>query len=147
MHYRVGPRHAEDLASEVFLRAVRGIEAQRGSFAAWLFRIAANVAVDHFRAVATRKEGTLGEGALRGLASSEGPAAAEMRHDIQAALARLSDDQRELVALKFIEGLSNAEIAEITGRSLGAIRILQFRALAAMRKFLEHEEHADGNDR
>lgn len=145
MHYRVGPRFAEDLASEVFLKAVRAIGTQSGSFPAWLFRIAANVVTDHHRASATRREASMTEGALASAASRDQPAAAVARKlDIARALEQLTDDQRELVTLKFIEGLSNAEIGEITGRSPEAIRVLQFRALAAMRQFLNREERSNG---
>ena len=56
--------------------------------------------------------------------------------DVRGALDKLTDDQRELVALKFIQGLSNADIAEVTGRRPGAIRALQFRALCALRDIL-----------
>ena len=55
--------------------------------------------------------------------------------DIRRAIAQLTDDQRELITLKFIQGLSNDEISEITGRAQGAIRGLQFRALSDSRFF------------
>ncbi len=145
MHYRVGPRFAEDLASEVFLRVVRAIETQSGSFPAWLFRIAANVATDHHRATQARRETAMTEAVLESRASGDEPQGAVARRlDIERAMEQLTDDQRELVTLKFIEGLSNADIAEITGRSPEAIRVLQFRALAAMRQFLGREESTDG---
>jgi len=145
MHYRVGSRFAEDLASEVFVKVVRAIGTQSGSFPAWLFRIAANVATDHYRASATRREAAMTEGVLETAASRDQPAAAVAHKlDIARAMEQLTDDQRELVTLKFIEGLSNADIGEITGRSPEAIRVLQFRALAAMRQFLSREERSDG---
>jgi len=145
MHYRVGPRFAEDLAAEVFLKVVRAIGTQSGSFPAWLFRIAANVVTDHFRASATQREASMTEAVLESVASRDQPAAAVAHKlDIARALEQLTDDQRELVTLKFIEGLSNADIGEITGRSPEAIRVLQFRALAAMRQFLSREEPSDG---
>jgi len=130
------------------VKVVRGIGSQNGSFAAWLFRIAANVANDHFRQARSHRETAMTEAVSQGAASRDQPAAAVGRAlDIQAAMAHLTDDQCELVTLKFIEGLSNAEIAEATGRSPEAIRILQFRALAAMRKFLQSEDHDDGDKR
>ena len=145
MHYRVGPRFAEDLTSEVFLRVVRAIGTQSGSFPAWLFRIAANVAIDHGRTSQVRRETSMTEAVQENAASGHEPAAAVGRAlDIQHALAQLTDEQRELVTLKFIEGLSNAEITEATGRTPGAIRILQFRALAAMKVALSHEEPGNG---
>jgi len=141
MHYRVGPSVAEDLTSEVFLRVVRAIGTQTGSFPAWVFRIAANVATDHVRSAHVRRETAMTEAVADRAAGRDEPAAAVARAlDIQLALTKLTDDQRELVTLKFIEGLSNAEIAECTGRSPEAIRVMQFRALATMRRFLAHEE-------
>ncbi len=145
MHYRVGPRFAEDLASEVFLKVVRAIETQNGSFAAWVFRIAANVATDHLRSSRVRRETWMAEAILESAASGDEPAAAVGRAlDLQGALAQVTEDQRELVTMKFINGLTNAEIAEATGRSPEAIRVLQFRALAALRSILERGEHGNG---
>ena len=148
MHYRVGPRFAEDLTSEVFLKVVRAIGTQSGSFPAWLFRIAANVAIDHLRTSRVRRETSMTEAAAESATSRDEPAAAVARRlDLCQAMEQLTDDQRELVTLKFIEGLSNADIAEITGRSPEAIRALQFRALATMREFLTREEpHDDARD-
>ena len=61
------------------------------------------------------------------------------RMDIKDAIARLTEEQRELVTLKFIQGLSTADVAEITGRREGAVRALQFRALSALRDLLGEE--------
>ena len=63
--------------------------------------------------------------------------------DIYNAMVRLTDNQRELITLKFIQGLSNADVAEITGRSEGAIRGLQFRTLSALRLILSGEEQTN----
>jgi len=56
MHYRVDAASAEDLVGEVFVRVLRGIHGQKGSFPAWLYRIAANVVVDHGRKKRTKRE-------------------------------------------------------------------------------------------
>ena len=145
MHYRVGPRFAEDLTSEVFLRVVRAIATQNGSFAAWVFRIAANVATDQLRSSRARRETSMAEAVLESTASGDEPAAAVGRAlDLQRALAQVTDGQRELVTMKFINGLTNAEIAEATGRSPEAIRVLQFRALAALRNILGRGDYEDG---
>jgi len=70
------------------------------------------------------------------LASRDDPArAVGLRIDLESAIAQLTDDQRELVTLKFIQGLSNTEIGAVTGRKPEAIRVLQFRALSALRRF------------
>ena len=141
MHYRVNPDAAEDLTAEVLLRVVRSIGKQNGLFVAWLFRIAANVVNDHLRSRRSRQEAPMNEHALNTPASSPDPAGVVMRqHDIRKAIARLTGDQQELVTLKFIEGLTNAEIGEITNRTPEAVRALQFRALGALRDLLGSEE-------
>ncbi|NIA07435.1 MAG: sigma-70 family RNA polymerase sigma factor [Actinobacteria bacterium] len=141
MHYRVDAASAEDLTGEVFVRVLRHISDQKGSFVAWLYRIAANAATDHARARKIRRESPMDERATETIAGGDNPADVVGRQmDIRTAIARLTDDQRELVTLKFIQGLSNSEIAEITDRKQGTIRGLQFRALAALRELLGGEE-------
>ncbi len=130
MRYRVDAASAEDLTGEVFLRVLRHIREQKGTFVAWLFRIAGNVVVDHVRSKAARHERPLDESVPEPAAAAPAPS---RDRSLEAALARLTDEQREFVTLKFVQGLSNAEIAEITLRSPEAIRALQFRALAALR--------------
>ena len=134
MRYRVDASSAEDLTGEVFVRVLSHIAGQNGSFVAWLYRIAGNVVVDHARSKATRRERTLDEKTPEPAASDDPRAASAP--EIESALAGLTDEQRELVTLKFIQGLSNSQIAEITGRSAEAIRALQFRTLAALRERL-----------
>ncbi len=137
MHYRVGADEAEDLAAEVLLRVLRGIGGQKGSFFPWLYRIAANVVADHARSARARKEEPMSDSAAQlALSRSNDPAAAARRLDIENAISALTEDQREFITLKFIQGLSNAEIGEITGRTPEAIRALQFRALCALRDLL-----------
>ncbi len=137
MNYRVGPRFAEDLAAEVFLKVVRGISGQTGSFVAWLYRIASNVVADHARSRAVRRECPIGDALAERLTGGADPAReVGQALDIRNAMSELTDEQREMVTLKFIEGLSNAEIAEITGRTSDAIRHLQFRAMSTLRQVL-----------
>jgi len=146
MHYRVDPASAEDLAGEVFLRVLGHIGQQKGSFVAWLYRIAANVVADHGRARKRRRESRMDQWIAQTVTDG-GDSPAEVvgrRMDIRRALARLTEEQRELVTLKFIQGLSNREVAEITGRKRGAVRSLQFRALSTLRQLLGEEEPSDG---
>ncbi|NIA21724.1 MAG: sigma-70 family RNA polymerase sigma factor, partial [Anaerolineaceae bacterium] len=132
---------AEDLAGEVFLRLLRGIHGQKGSFLAWLYRIAANVVVDHGRKKQTKRETQMSDSVHENLIGEPSPAEAVGRQlDLQQAIAKLTDDQRELVTLKFIQGLGNEDICEITGRKPGALRALQFRALSTLRDILGDEE-------
>ena len=143
MYYRVDAVSAEDLTGEVFLRVLRHIDEQSGSFVAWLYRIAANVVIDHARAAKIRREGPMDEQIMESIVDDKNPAEVITRQiDTYKAIVRLTDDQRELITLKFIQGLSNADVAEITGRSEEAIRGLQFRALSALRRILSGEEQA-----
>jgi RNA polymerase sigma-70 factor, ECF subfamily len=137
MRYRVDASSAEDLTNEVFLRVLGHVEEQKGSFIAWLYRIAANVVIDHARTKGARKETAVEEKKMDAIGSVGVPSErSDRRMDIETAMTELTDDQRELVTLKFIQGLSNAEIGEVTGRSPEAIRGLQFRALRAMQETL-----------
>jgi len=148
MHYRVDRGSAEDLTAEVFVRVVGHIAEQKGSFQAWLYRIAANVVVDHARSGKSRREAPMDRRTTE-TAAGDGDDPADVvgrRLDLRGALARLTPEQRELLTLKFIQGLSNEEVAEITGRRHGAIRALQFRALSAMRRLLGGEEGEEPGD-
>ncbi|NIA14513.1 MAG: sigma-70 family RNA polymerase sigma factor [Nitrospiraceae bacterium] len=137
LHYRVGAHVAEDLTADVFLRMLNAINSQKGSFTAWLYTIARNVATDHFRSAKTRRETRLNDDTASNLAAEEEPTDLDdAHHDIEMAIGKLTDDQRELITLKFIQGLSNAEIGEIMDRKQEAVRGLQFRALSALRSNL-----------
>ena len=141
MHYRVDAVSAEDLAGEVFLRVLRHIREQKGSFQAWLYKIAANVVIDHVRTRKTRKEIPMDEQVIESVVNDKDPSKVVGRQiDISNAIVKLTDDQKELITLKFIQGLSNTDIAQITNRSQEAIRGLQYRALSALRLILGGEK-------
>ena len=145
MRYRVRAAHAEDLTEEVFLRLVRSIDRQSGSFQAWLHRVASNVVADWIRRKKVRERVRTDPGLLPQRPREDNPADGVARRlDVADALAQLTDAQRELVTLKFMQGLSNADIAEATGRTPGAVRILQFRALSVLRRLLSSEEPDHG---
>ena len=134
---------AEDMASDVMLQVLESIEKYRiqGSpFAAWVFRIARNRLIDHQRRKARRPHVEL-EDNLPSL--GDGPQTIAERSmeqaSVRAALGHLTDEQRQVIVLKFMEGLDNATVATVLGRSLGAVKSLQHRALGAMRKVLERE--------
>ena len=147
MRYRVDAASADDLTADVFLRVLRHIRSQKGSFIAWFFKIAANVVADYARAKAARKESPLNEEGVQAAQAPRRPSEdCDRRIDIQDAITQLTDDQREFISYKFILGLSNCEIAEVTGRGPGAIRALQFRALKALREILGGEVEGDGDE-
>jgi RNA polymerase sigma-70 factor, ECF subfamily len=138
---RVGnPSDAEDLTQLVFVKALEALPrfAARGvPFGGWLFRLARNAVIDHVR---TRRAHSDLDGATNRATEDVGPeAAAVIRDDITAvarALEDLTEDQREVIALRFFAGLSAKEAAEAMGRQEGTIRGLQFRAIAALRRSL-----------
>ena len=143
-HLRVGREDlAEDLTADVFLKMLEGIGSfdYRGvPFAAWLFRIAHDRVVDYFRRQAGKKTVSLSEGLS---APGEGPAAmteaALARERLRQALGRLTEEQQQVMVLKFGEGLTNAEVGRLLGKSEGAVKSLQHRALTSLRRFLEKE--------
>ena len=140
MYYRVGRSDAEDLAGEVILKLIRSVDGQKGRFEPWLYRIARNVIIDRARHRKARPESAMDDETMKNLSSGTDTAKdISRRMDIRNALLRLTEDQRELLTLKFMQGLSNAEISAVTGRRPAAVRAMQFRALSALRNQLERE--------
>ncbi|HJW22536.1 MAG TPA: sigma-70 family RNA polymerase sigma factor [Candidatus Limnocylindrales bacterium] len=138
---RVGrPSDAEDLTQLVFVKALEALPrytARGVPFGGWLFRLARNTVIDHVR---TRREHVELEVVTRRATEEAGPeAVAALRDDLDAvarALEELTEDQREVIALRFFAGLSAREAAEAMGRQEGTIRGLQFRAIGALRRSL-----------
>ncbi len=129
---------AEDLTEEVFVKAWKAMPYYRGKgsqFSAWLYRIAHNQVMDDFR---NRKDhlavsiDSVLDMAEPGRMFTEGLT----RREVLELVSRLPEQQRQIIILKFIEGLDNQEIMEITGQSQGAIRIMQMRALSSLRREL-----------
>jgi RNA polymerase sigma-70 factor (ECF subfamily) len=139
LHMTVGNRHdAEDLTTQTFLRMLESIgRFQWGTapFSAWLFRIAHNLAMDHFRArrrwqpeeevpEPDQVESSAEEEALKILSS-------ESMFDL---IEQLSDEQRQVLILKFVFDFSNLEAATVLDKTEGAVKSLQHRALASLQK-------------
>jgi RNA polymerase sigma-70 factor, ECF subfamily len=134
------PSDAEDLTQLVFVKALEALpryEARGIPFGGWLFRLARNAVIDFVR---TRHEHSELEMIVGRAGSDAGPdQIAVTREDIDAvatALAALTDEQREAIALRFFAGLSAREAAVAMGKQEGTIRGLQFRAIAALRRQL-----------
>jgi RNA polymerase sigma-70 factor (ECF subfamily) len=138
----VGNRHdAEDLTTQTFLRMLEAIGRfrwQAAPFSAWLFRIAHNLAMDHFRAnrrVQAEDEVPEPRGAEE--SSAEDQALDSIgRAGMLELIERLSPEQRQVLTLKFLFGFSNVEAAGILGKSEGAVKSLQHRALGSLQKHL-----------
>ena len=133
---------AEDLTEEVFLRVWRAISNYREQgvpFIAFLIRIARNVIIDYYRS--TRRESLnlpLEDTVVAGSKSKldENIIQNQESLEIRAMLANLKDEYRMVLVLRFINELSPDEIAEVMGKSSGAVRVIQHRALAALRKLM-----------
>jgi RNA polymerase sigma-70 factor (ECF subfamily) len=131
------PEKAEDVTSETFEAVLRGLAAYRPGtdFEAWLFTIARRRVSDHFRRQARRGEGELDEGAAQPAVGGPEDAvlAAERRAEVAVAFRRLRADQQELLALRVLGGLSAAQAGAVLGKSEGAVRVAQHRALLSLR--------------
>ena len=139
---RIGnPSEAEDLASEVFVRAVENIDEfeWRGApVQAWLFRIAHNLVVDHFRRAKRRPVVPLETVTFSDNhhdAEDEAPRQLELA-EVQEAMKSLTPAQQEVLALRLVAGLPSAEVAAILGKSDGAVREMQHAALKSLRRIL-----------
>lgn len=135
---RLGSREAaEDATSLVFERVLKALPTFRGgSFRAWLFTIAHNVVANAYRA--RHVDRTLAEAAevVDATPTPEDLAlAGEAHRTVHALLRQLPDDQRRLLELR-LAGLTDAEIAPVVGRSHGAVRVAQHRAVTRLRTLL-----------
>ena len=153
IYYRTGNQHdAEDLTARVFFRALRNIEnyTDRGlPFSAWLYRIAHNLVANWHRDNSRRKEVPLEEIILV-RQGSEHPETLLVQSEEQESLLEiirgLPPERQQLLILKFVEHLSNAEIGQIMGRSEGAVKSLYHRTLLSLRdefgqvKYLDFDE-------
>ena len=150
LYHRVGDREvAEDLTGEAYLRLMEnignyriGIQDQKAIFSGWFFRIAHNLMIDYLRRQTKHTEMVVETHPT----PDDNPTGvmeqtlAEQR--LHAALAQLTQDQQDVIILRFFEELSNAEVADILGRTEGAIKALQHRALASLYRALAGEASA-----
>ena len=128
---------AEDVTATAFERAYRKrsrFDPQRGEPRAWLFGIARNAALDELRRRGRQAELTVEPADLAQVATEESAAASERRLAVSAALAGLEPQERELVALKFFSGLSNAEIAAVAGVTESNAGTRLHRAMTKLRE-------------
>lgn len=138
IYRKTGDRQvAEDLTADTFTKALANMKAYKyigQPFVAWLYRIAANLVADHYRS--RRVTAPLDEGMQ--VAATEGdPEEAALAIDDQLAMARaiqtLSPDQQDVILLRFSSGLKLKEIAEVVGKTEGAVKALMFRALGGLK--------------
>jgi RNA polymerase sigma-70 factor, ECF subfamily len=130
---------AEDLTSQVFLKVVEALPRRRndGPFGAWVFRIATNTLIDHYRVASRRPSEALEEVEAVASGDAQPDEVAEARLQfgmIEKILAELPERDRRIVGLKFFGGLSNREIAEVEGIAENNAGVVVHRALEKIRK-------------
>jgi RNA polymerase sigma-70 factor (ECF subfamily) len=146
LHVSVGNRHdAEDLTTQTFLKMLESIGRfrwQSAPFSAWLFRIAHNLSMDHFRA----RRRWQPEEEVPEPAGSEEPSAELQamqsigRQSMLELIQDLSPEQQQVLTLKFVFNFANADVATILEKTEGAIKSLQHRALASLQKQIEQQQ-------
>jgi RNA polymerase sigma-70 factor (ECF subfamily) len=144
LYYRVGDSQtAEDLTAEVFLRAMEALPRYRSQgtpFRAWLFQIARNLAVDHYRRAGRRRHVVLTDRIPHQGATPEESVESRLTSArLYRALQRLKDSQREVIVLRFVVDLPIAEVAQALGRSEDSVKGLQRRGLKVLRQTLQKE--------
>ncbi len=142
IHYRVGGREeVEDLTQEVFIRAWRSIrryKLRQSPFLAWLYTIAHNLVIDYYRKKGQEHLVPIDE--LLRAVHQEHDSELESVLDLDVVrqlLARLPRDQQQALVLRFVEGLDCAEVAIALGKSQGAVRVMQLRALRRLGRLLK----------
>ncbi|HEX7527357.1 MAG TPA: sigma-70 family RNA polymerase sigma factor [Gaiellaceae bacterium] len=143
LHMTVANRHdAEDLTTQTFLKMLESIGRfrwQSAPFSAWLFRIAHNLSMDHFRSHRRwQPEAEVPEPYDSEELSAEAEAMQSIgRQSMLELIDTLSHEQQQVLTLKFVFNFANADVAKILDKSEGAIKSLQHRALASLQKQVE----------
>jgi RNA polymerase sigma-70 factor (ECF subfamily) len=145
LYYRTSDfQTAEDLTSEVFLRMVQSLPLYRNEvnlFQAWLFQIARNIAIDHYRRSNTHPVLPLDENQdSEGLDLDQTVDFNFSCEELSQALAKMSDPQRDVLLLRFIEGMPIAETARVLHKSEDAIKALQRRGLVMLRGLFSEQK-------
>lgn len=144
-----GKPDAEDITQQVFLNAWKNIRKYRirqgVPFSSWLYKIAKNAVIDYYRTERTHLDIELVSENILATSAAEN----EQKFDdalkvklIKDALNKLAEDEQNVLIMKFIEEMSNKEMAEILEKSDGAIRVIQHRALKKLKKYLNEEQNS-----
>ena len=147
LYYLVGnAAEAEDLTAQTFLQAWEAVpryQIRGAPFISWLLRIAHNLGVSHLR---SRKDGVELPATLVDHGSHGNPeVTVEHQADVdrvREAILHLREEQRQVIILRFVEDLEYPEVAQIVGKSVAAVRVIQHRALNALRKQIWREDTA-----
>jgi RNA polymerase sigma-70 factor (ECF subfamily) len=138
------PAQAEDLTSEVFIKLLQVLDTRRAPrerLQGWLYRVAHNLAVDWYRKQAREAHTPLREELVSDGSSPAALVEARLnQQQLRTAIAQLTPDQQQVIVLRFGEGYKIAEVAHLVGKSEGAVKVLQHRAVKRLRKVLDQEE-------
>lgn len=150
VYYKVGNlAESQDLTGQTFLKAFENIdsyEMRDVQFSSWLYRIAHNLVVDYFRRESKRESIPIEDHPPA--ASPRGNPVETVIADLESerlyrAMQKLTHNQREVIVLKFIDNLSNAQVAEIMGISVGAVKSTQKRGLLSLNRILSNSSGTD----
>ena len=141
-HRLSDPTAAEDLTGQTFLRMIEALRSDRGwrtSFSGWLFRIAHNLVIDYYRRRSQAELSDIEDFPNIPALDSDPYKAATAMLDSDAllrAIHELTEEQAQVVALRFLEGYSITEVAILLDKTEGAIKALQYRAVASLRRMM-----------
>lgn len=144
IYFRIGDKHtAEDLAADVFVRAISGIKGYvwRGTpLLAWLYRIAHNVTVDYRKASARRMRHQAPDAAADAPDRRDELGELDERSDMMRAIGELTAEQQQVIILRFYQGMSSADVAIVMDKPEGAVKAMQLRAVRSLRRIITSEE-------
>ena len=134
------PQTVEDLTSEVFIRFIHSLHRRRGpekNIGGWLYGVAANVVKEHYRARRKQPLNQLDESIPGREPGPEQDVSTRLATEqLRQAMGELTQEQQEVLALRFGYGMRHREVAETLGKSEGAVRMLQVRAIAALSELM-----------
>jgi len=142
--YRTGdPETAQDIASDVLMRLLEGLRAGTGptaTLAGWLFGVAARVVSDHFRLAYRAPKVELSDGLADPHATPTSlTIAALQREELRQAVATLTEEQQHVIALRFGQDIPIQQVARMMGKTEGAVKQLQARAVAALARKMKRD--------
>ena len=153
LHRTSSPAEAEELTSRTFVQALAGLDQYRGrgEFGAWLMGIAHHLLLNWYRAKGRRPSTEGLDAALEVPSDVPGPAESLERNEaitrVRTAVSALAPERQRLIALKYVEGRSNAEVADIMGRTEGAVKALHHRTLRELQRLLDETEGSPPRER
>ncbi len=144
IYHRVGQADlAEDLTGQVFMRmleAVRSGKGWRTSFSGWLYRIAHNLVIDHYRRKHRATLVDIDDAEPVQAQAGDPVRSVENQYErerLRTALSKLTEEQSQVISLRLLEDLSIAEVADIMEKTEGAVKALQYRAVLALRRVMQ----------